>query len=89
MGLGNKAMLHLQGKYALPIAQGMKLGADLTENAPIALKLAAAFGGYAIGTVVGVMRVWNPLDIADSLLTPEAELEERLEKQMKALGPDL
>lgn len=86
MGLANKLGMHLVDKYLTTQVQGMKLGADLTEDMPVPLKVVGSFGGLVLGSAVGIMRVWNPVDIFDSLLTPESEMEERLAKKGESLG---
>jgi hypothetical protein len=84
MGFFNKVGLHLLDKYVAPTAQGIKLGMELTENAPAPVKVVGFIGGFVAGNVVGAVRVSNPLDIADSVLTPEGEMEERVQKKLKA-----
>lgn len=85
MGLFNRFGLHIADKYIATQMQGGQLGMDITKDMPIPVKAAGIFGGLLFGTVVGVARAWNPLDIADSLLTPEKELQERVEKKMNSL----
>jgi len=63
----------------------MKLGADLTEKAPAPVKAAAVMVGSFAGSMYGGFRACNPVDIIDSVLTPEKEMEERVEKKMKAV----
>ena len=38
-----------------------------------------------VGWVVGMLRFTNPIDIADSFLSPEKEMEERFQKRLEAL----
>lgn len=89
MGLLKKLELHFQDKFGVPTCQGIKLGLELTENAPAPVKAAGFIGGYAAGSVVGALRLWNPLDIADSLLTPEEEMQEKVEKKLEAAKFDV
>jgi hypothetical protein len=83
MGLYNKFENHLADKYASTQIQGMKLADDLTKNSSTPVKIVGLIVGIIGSTAVGVARVWNPMDIADSLLTPDDEMEERLNKKMK------
>jgi hypothetical protein len=88
MGFWKKVELHVTDKYVSRQVQGMKMGADLTRSAPGAVQVAGLIGGAVAGTVVGAFNVWSPLSIADTVLTPEAELEERLDRRMAHLDRD-
>lgn len=86
MGLLNKLGMHVCDKYVIPQVQGMKLGEDLTKDMPGPVQVIGFLGGLVVGSAVGIMRLWNPVDIFDSLLTPEEEMEERLAKKGHPLG---
>lgn len=53
---------------------------------PVPLQAVGFLCDLVLGSAVGIMRVWNPADIFDRLLTPESEMEERLAKKGESLG---
>lgn len=85
MGLLNKVGLHLADKYVATQRQGMKLGTEITKDMPVPFQVVGFVGGLLLGSAVGFVRVGNPIDIFDSLLTPEKELEDRLDRKEEYL----
>ena len=84
MGLLNKMRLHVADKYIATQMQGMKMGDDITQDSNKLVKLFGFVGGTVVGSAVGMVRVWNPLDIADSFLTLEEDMEKRIDEKFES-----
>jgi hypothetical protein len=88
MGLFKKIGLHLGDKYIATQIQGMNMGKELTKDANNVVQVAGFMGGLLVGSAVGIARVWNPFEIADSFLTPEKDMEERINKKIESASSD-
>jgi hypothetical protein len=86
MGILKKLELHIQDKFFATTWQGVKVGMDLAENKSDAVKFAAFTAGGLGGSIAGGVRLASPSAIVDSILTSEEELEERVQKKLKAAG---
>jgi hypothetical protein len=86
MGFFKKLELHVHDKFFATTWQGVKVGMDLAENRSDAVKFAAFTAGGLGGSIVGSLRLASPAAIADSILTSEDEMEERVQKKLKAAG---
>ena len=90
MGLLNRAKLHIMDKAFSNQARGFRLGRELAEGAPDAVKFGSIFIGTFCGSIYGGIQLINPLAIADSLLSSEKDLEDKIQKAAdKAYGGDL
>ncbi|WP_439547772.1 hypothetical protein [Falsiroseomonas sp.] len=85
MGIGSRLAGHIADKGLVTITQGMHLGDEITGNSNVFIKSVGLAAGVIAGGAVAAIRLANPLDIADSILTPEKDMIERVEKKMDAL----
>ena len=77
MGIGDKVIFHLGEKYLKTQEDWAEKGVKLTKDQPTPVKVAGLLGGIAVGTAVGVAKVFSPVHIADTAFKSDDEMEKK------------